>query len=128
MILDTSVIVAMVLREPGYPALAEKIDQAPLVAVPATAVFEAAMVLTIKLKTDGLSLVNELLVESGVTVLSFTHEHSSRAFGAFLRYGKGRHPARLNFGDCLSYAAAKVSGQPLLFVGDDFAQTDVLAA
>jgi ribonuclease VapC len=62
------------------------------------------------------------------SVVPFTEKHSSSAFAGYLQYGKGRHPAALNCGDCLSYAAAKVSAQPLLFVGGDFAQTDLLLA
>ncbi len=85
------------------------------------------MVLTIKLKRDGLALVNDFLAEAGVEVVPFTRDHASAAFGAYLRYGKGRHAAGLNFGDCFSYAAAKLAGEPLLFVGNDFGLTDVAA-
>ncbi len=60
-----------------------------------------------------------------MTVVSFDERHWQLSLEAFERYGKGRHPARLNFGDCLSYATAKLAGQPLLCVGNDFAQTDV---
>jgi ribonuclease VapC len=128
MILDSSAIVAILCREPGHMTLIEKMLASGVVAVGAPTVFETAMVLTIKMKRDGLALVHDFLQESGVAVAPFTQEHASCAFAAYLRFGKGRHRAPLNFGDCLSYAAAKVSGQPLLFVGDAFAGTDVLAA
>jgi ribonuclease VapC len=128
MILDSSALVAILCREPGHLALIEKLLSSDLVAVGAPTVFEAATVLTIKTGQDGLALAHDFLQESGVLVTPFTQEHTSSAFAAYLRYGKGRHPAALNFGDCLSYAAAKVSGQPLLFVGNGFPKTDVLPA
>jgi ribonuclease VapC len=128
MILDSSAIVAILCREPGHLTLIDKMLASGVVAVGAPTVFETAMVLTIKMKRDGLALVHDFLQEAGAVVTPFTQEHASCAFAAYLRFGKGRHRAALNFGDCLSYAAAKVSGQPLLFVGDDFAGTDVLAA
>ena len=128
MILDSSAIVAILCREPGHLTLIEKMLTAGMVAVGAPTVFETAMVLSIKVKRDGLALVHDFLQESGVIVAPFTADHASAAFAAYLRFGKGRHRAALNFGDCLSYAAAKVAGQPLLFVGEDFSQTDVLAA
>ena len=125
MILDSSAVVAIVCREPGHLALLEKIIAADTLGMGAPTVFEAAMVLTIKLRQDGLSVVNEFLRESGTQVISFTDQHASIAFGAYLRYGKGRHKAALNFGDCFSYSVAKVSRQPLLFAGQDFVKTDV---
>ena len=125
MILDSSALVAILCQEPGHGELIEKLLASELVAVGAPTVFEAAMVLTIKTRQDGLALVHDFLRESGAVVVSFTEEHSSCAFAGYLQYGKGRHPAALNLGDCLSYATAKVSGQPLLFVGNDFPQTDL---
>lgn len=128
MIIDTSAIVAIILREPDHEALLRKVGQGRTVAVPAPIVFEAAMVLTIKLGGDGLAMVHEFLRQVGASTSAFTDLHASAAFEAYYRYGKGRHPAALNFGDCMSYAVAKVSGQPLLFVGNDFAKTDMVAA
>jgi len=125
MILDSSAVVAIVCRETGYSALLDQIRAAETLGIGAPTVFEAAMVLTIKLRRDGLAVLNEFLWESGARVISFTDQHASVAFGAYLRYGKGRHKAALNFGDCLSYSIAKVSGQGLLFIGDDFTRTDV---
>jgi len=125
MILDSSAVVAIVCRETGYSALLDQIRAAETLGIGAPTVFEAAMVLTIKLRRDGLAVLNEFLWESGARVISFTDQHASVAFGAYLRYGKGRHKAALNFGDCLCYSIAKVSGQGLLFIGDDFTRTDV---
>lgn len=125
MILDSSAIVAILCREPGHLALIEKVIAADTLGVGAPTVFETAMVLTIKLRLDGLAMVNEFLRESGAQSISFTDQHASIAFGAYLRYGKGRHKAALNFGDCCSYSVAKVSGQSLLSVGNDFVKTDI---
>ena len=128
MILDSSAIVAILCREPGHLTLIEKMLTASMVAVGAPTVFETAMVLTIKVKRDGLALVHDFLQESGVIVAPFTAEHASYAFAAYLRFGKGRHAAGLNFGDCASYALAQWSGEPLLFKGTDFTATDVARA
>jgi ribonuclease VapC len=108
-------------REAGYSALLEKIAAAETLGIGTPTIFEAAMVLTIKLRRDGLALVTEFLRE-------FSDQHSSIAFGVYVRYGKGRHKAALNLGDCFSYSTAKVSGEPLLFIGRDFSRTDVMAA
>ena len=128
MILDSSAIVAVLCREPDHDALIEKIGRAEIVNVAAPMVFEAAMVLTIKLRRDGLALVHDFLTEANARIAPFDDRHASAAFEAYLKYGKGRHRAALNFGDCLCYAAAKLGGQPLLFVGNDFAKTDVVRA
>lgn len=128
MMLDSSAIVAIMLREPTCGDFLDRISSAEFVAIGAPTLFETAIVLTIKTGRDGLAMVNDFLQETGVIVVTFSQEHVSAAFQAYLKYGKGRHPAALNFGDCLSYAAAQVAGQPLLFKGDDFAKTDVKAA
>jgi ribonuclease VapC len=128
MILDSSAVVAILCREPGHLALLEKVIAAGTVGMGTPSVFESAMVLTIKLRVDGLAMMNEFLRESGAQAISFTDQHASIAFGAYLRYGKGRHKAALNLGDCCSYAVAKVGGQPLLCAGNDFTKTDLLIA
>ncbi len=70
-------------------------------------------------------LLNDLLLELRAEIMPITDETASAAIDAFSRYGKGRHPAKLNFGDCFSYAGAKFAGVPLLYVGGDFALTDL---
>ena len=128
MILDSSALVAVLCREPGWEELFRQMAQARTLAVGAPTVAETQMVLTVKLGLDAAALVDQFLAESGASVVPFGREHISIFYGAFQRYGKGRHPARLNMGDCFSYAVAVAAGQPLLFVGDDFPQTDVLRA
>jgi ribonuclease VapC len=128
MILDSSAVVAILCEEPGYQDLLGKIGHTRVLGIAAPTVLESSMIIGTRLKVDGLSSVGDFLRELGVRILPFSEEHASAAYSAFLRFGKGKHPASLNFGDCMSYAASKVSGHPLLFVGKDFAKTDIVAA
>ena len=125
MILDSSAIVAVLLAEPGHEAVLERIKAASILACGAPTLLEAGMVLSSKLKRDARPLLNEFLRDAEVEIVPFTGEHADVATSAFLRYGKGRHPAGLNFGDAMTYAIARVSGFPLLYLGDDFAKTDL---
>ena len=86
---------------------------------------ETAIVLSSKLGRDARPRISEFLREAEAELIPFTPEHADAAVDAFLRYGKGKHPAGLNFGDCLSYAVAAVAGVPLLFTGNDFLKTDI---
>jgi ribonuclease VapC len=86
------------------------------------------MVLSIKLGPDGAVKSDQLLAELQATIVPFGRHHLAIFYDAFRRYGKGRHRARLNMGDCFTYAIAKASGMPVLFVGEDFAQTDLTPA
>jgi len=125
MILDSSAIVSIIREEAGYQALALRASSAPLLAVGAPTLLEAAMVLSSRLRMDPRPLLSDFLGGLAVRVIPFTEEHYEIAVDAFERYGKGRHPASLNFGDCMTYAVAKLSGLPLLYAGDDFSQTDL---
>jgi ribonuclease VapC len=128
LILDSSTIIAVICREAGYERLLDKIAAAQHLFIGAPTLAETELALTIKLGRDAGAVVEQFLTEAGVTVLSFSREHVSIFLEAFLRFGKGRHGARLNMGDCFSYATAKVAEQPLLFVGEDFTRTDLPAA
>jgi ribonuclease VapC len=128
MILDTSALVSIQIEAPGFQTLFRKIEEAPQVVIGAPILFEAAMVLSGRTGTDARFSLSRGLRRLGVEIVPFTEEHYEAAVSAFLRYGKGRHPAGLNFGDCMSYALAVVSGLPLLYTGNDFALTDVQAA
>ena len=125
MVLDSSAIVAIVLREPGSEQLASALDRAPTVGIGVPTLLEAGLVLSSRVPQDARLVLAEFLRRSEVAVIPFTEEHYQVAVDAFYRYGKGRHPAALNFGDCLAYAVARVSGMPLLFRGDDFSKTDI---
>lgn len=83
------------------------------------------MVLVGRYGEKGRASIARFIEDWAVEVVPFDQRHWRVAIAAFAQYGKGRHPARLNFGDCMAYATAKVAGAPLLFVGDDFPQTDV---
>jgi ribonuclease VapC len=127
-VLDTSALVAMLLGEPErdqyIPALAEAED--PLIS--AGTLLEASIVLQTKLGEAGLADLDELLATAGVRCVAVDLAQVHAARDAFARFGKGRDAAGLNYGDCFAYALAKVAQAPLLFKGDDFARTDVVAA
>jgi ribonuclease VapC len=124
MILDASAVVAVILDQAGAYELVRKLDGAGC-AMGAPSITEAAIVLQARLGDRGMTDLRAFLVEFDVEVVPFGDEHWRQAASAFARFGKGRHPAALNLGDCLTYAIAKLSGQPLLCVGGDFAQTDL---
>jgi ribonuclease VapC len=125
MVLDSSAIVAIQLREPGYQRLVRRIDGAGAVVIGVPTLFETVMVLTARLGQDARPLVFAFLRRIEAIVIPFSEEHLDAAVTAFIRFGRGRHPAALNFGDCISYAVASVAGMPLLFQGEDFAKTDI---
>lgn len=127
MILDSSAIIAILLEEPARERLLERIDSAA-VAVGAPTLVETGMVLSSRLGGDPRPLLQGFLRRADVEVIPFREEHWEAALDAFQRFGKGRHPAALNMGDCLAYAAASVAGLPLLFTGQDFGKTDVREA
>lgn len=128
MVVDASALLAVLFREPGHERLLDALDEAETVAVAAPTLAEAKIVLGARLGFDKAFLLDELLRRMGAEVVPFGREHADEAVRAYRRYGKGRHPAALNFGDAMSYAAARVAGVPLLYVGDDFSRTDVQAA
>jgi ribonuclease VapC len=128
MILDSSALVAVVLREPEQDRMLERMDAATRLGIGAPTLVETAIVLSARLATDARGLVSRLLIEGNIAVVPFTDAHFGVALTAWLRYGRGRHPAQLNCGDCLAYATARVAREPLLFTGEDFARTDVEAA
>ena len=128
MILDTSALLAMLLAEPerdAYIALLAS-DDDPLVS--AATLVEASIVMRAKTGGAGVRDLDELLVAAGVRCVAVDEEQARLARDAFARYGKGRAPAGLNFGDCFSYALAQAANRPLLFKGDDFSKTDVIPA
>ena len=128
MVLDSSAIVAIHLREPGHERLIERIDTAEVVVVGVPTLLETAMVLTARLGQDARPMVFAFLRRLEAEVVPFNEEHLDAAITAFIRFGRGRHPAALNFGDCMSYAVASVAGMPLLFTGEDFRRTDIAPA
>jgi len=124
-ILDSSAIIAILLKEPGYEGVRERLAASERTAVGAPTVVESSMVLCSRVGRAGKTLLARFLQEADVDVVEFTAEHWTVAADAFVAYGKGRHPAGLNFGDCMTYATAKVADEPLLCLGDDFPRTDL---
>ena len=126
MVLDTSAVVSIVFKEAGFGRLEEKIYAAETVLIGAPTVFETAMI--VKRDTAGTLDLTGFLRSLDIEIVAFEEQHYHSALSAFLRFGKGRHVARLNILDCMSYAVADVAKLPLLYVGDDFSKTDIEAA
>lgn len=125
MILDSSAIVCVIEEEDGYRGLLHAVVTAPSVAVGAPTLFETAIVLIAREGAAGRTSLARFLEKNGIASIPFDEHHSNLAAEVFVRYGKGRHPARLNFGDCMTYATARLAGRPLLCIGEDFARTDL---
>jgi ribonuclease VapC len=128
LILDTSAIVAIVFREAEEEEFLRKIGTAVAVGVGAPTLAETAIVLAARLGEESQRLLFLLVQRAGIVVVPFGTAHWQLASEAWLRYGRGRHPAELNFGDCLAYATARLAGRPLLCKGDDFSKTDLALA
>jgi len=127
-IVDTSALVAITFAEPGYQELVAKLATAPSAGIGTPTLAETGVVLAARLGHDSRDLVIRLLDEFSIEEIPFGDRHWREAVDAYLRFGKGRHKARLNVGDCLTYAVARLANEPLLFVGDDFPETDLEAA
>jgi len=127
MVIDTSAIVAIALDEPEAPALEERIADDPVRMISAATLLETAMVIETRLGERGGAELDLWLHKAGVEIVAVDSELVDVARRAWRRFGKGRHPAGLNFGDCFSYALASLTQEPLLFKSSDFAQTDIRA-
>jgi ribonuclease VapC len=134
MTLDSSALLAVLFSEPGYLDLVDQMLGAEVLRIGAPTLVEAGMIFESRRGQPRRSAganrrdeVHELVKELGVTVVPFAESEWHRAVEAFAKYGRGRHKAGLNFGDCLAYATAAVAGDALLYVGDDFKHTDLPA-
>lgn len=128
MVIDTSAIVAILLREPDALRFARCIADASTCLVSAVTRVELSFVLEGRAGDTGRAEIIRFLTDARIEIASVTPQQADIAIEAFRRYGKGRHRARLNIGDCFAYALAKTTGLPLLFKGGDFARTDIRAA
>lgn len=128
MVIDTSALVAYALNEPTRARLLVAIRRAPRPCMSAVALVELSMVLIGRKGERATAEVDALLNDLGIEIVAVTRQTAELARTAFARFGKSRHPAALNFGDCFSYALAAERSEPLLFVGDDFARTTIEAA
>jgi ribonuclease VapC len=125
MIIDSSAILAIAFQEPEATRFASAIINAPDRHISAVNWLETMIVVESRAGTDAADDVHLMMGQLGVQPLPFDAIHMHEAHEAWRAYGKGRHPAALNLGDCCAYAASRIEGQPLLFKGNDFEQTDV---
>ena len=127
--IDTSAIIAILQREPERDQFFERIADAPKRLISAVSLLEAGMVMQGRRGADGLINLHGLLRFIDAEIIPFDRDQSQIAVEAFIRYGRGNHAkARLNMGDCASYALAHSRRIPLLFKGQDFAATDIVSA
>jgi ribonuclease VapC len=124
-IVDSSAVISIMLREVGHEAVLDSLETASTAGIGAPSLVETGIVLVARLGIVGKTLLARFCDEAGLTVVPFGAEHWPLAVDAYIRYGKGRHPTALNFGDCLTYAVCRQADQPLLCIGDDFARTDL---
>jgi ribonuclease VapC len=128
MIIDTSAIVAILFNEDDAQIYAEAISRADSCRVSAATFVETAIVVESQTKNNGSRQLDAFIRRAGITIEPVTEEQAHIARQAFTDFGKGRHPAGLNYGDCFSYALSKATREPLLFKGKDFAKTDLSIA
>ena len=128
MIVDTSAIAAVIFDEVDAEYFENEISEATVCRMSAANYFEAAMVIEGRMGEEGARELDNYLETAEIEFVDVTQEQAHAARLAWRRYGKGNHPAGLNFGDCFAYALAEVSQEPLLFKGDDFSLTDIEAA
>ena len=128
MIIDTSALVAVLDQEPEAERIARILASAPERMLSAANLVEVGIVMQVRRGDDGARDLDLLLAKLRVDIAAVTANQADIARKAFRRYGRGRHAANLNFGDCFAYALAKDTSAPLLFKGDDFGLTDVMVA
>ena len=128
MIVDTSAIIAILFGDDDAKSYADAISGAEICRASAATFVEASIVVEMQTKSAGSRQLDAFFRRAGIVIEPVTEEQAHLARQAFTDYGKGRHPASLNYGDCFSYALAKATGEPLLFKGKDFAKTDLIAA
>jgi ribonuclease VapC len=127
MVIDTSALVAMLNDEPGAERIETAVEADPVRLMSTVSYVETAIVIDTRFGEPGGRELDLWLHRAAVDLVGVDSDQADAARVAYRMYGKGRHRAGLNYGDCFSYALAKVSGQPLLFKGDDFARTDIRA-
>ena len=128
MIVDTSAVIAILFAESDAEIYANAIARAEACRMSAATFVEVSIVVEALTKSSGSRQLDAFMRRAGITIEPLTEEHAHLARQAFTDFGKGRHPAGLNYGDCFSYALAKATTEPLLFKGKDFAKTDLVAA
>ena len=125
MIIDSSAIIAIIFREHGCETILAKLTETQFAGMGTPTLVETAIIMTARMGFDAGSQLSLFIQEFGITEIPFGSDHWREAVSAFHRFGKGRHPAALNIGDCMCYAVARLAGQPILCKGSDFTQTDI---
>jgi len=125
MVVDSSAIVAILQDEPEADRMLRALEEAPDRRIASATLVETAIVMYARYGDAGEREVDLFIHRLGIDVIPTTAEHAELARSAYRRYGKGQHPAGLNYGDCFSYALASALQEPLLYKGDDFSQTDI---
>jgi ribonuclease VapC len=125
MVIDTSAILALLFNEPGADAIEAAFERDPVRLISAASSLEAAIIVEARLGAAGGREFDLLMHKAGIDVVAVSDEQAAIARTAWRRFGRGRHEAELNFGDCLAYALVSTSGEPLLAAGHRFARTDV---
>ena len=128
MVIDTSAVVAILFEEEDQRRYAEAIESASIRLVSAVTRVELSFVVEGRKRVAGRERLERFFALTGADVAAVTPQQATLAISAFRNFGKGRHPAGLNIGDCFSYALARATGHPLLFKGNDFAQTEIQSA
>jgi ribonuclease VapC len=128
MILDSSAIIAVVLREPGFENVVDRIADADSLAIGAPTLAETGIVLGNRMGEEARSVLIQFLHHWQVNIIPFGDDHWQETVSAYFQFGKGRHKAALNFGDCMTFAVVRLARQPLLCTGNDFSKTDIQLA
>ncbi len=128
MIVDTSAVIAILFAEPDAKTYAQAIANAESCRMSSATLVEASIVTDVQTKNAGSRQLDAFIRRAGIAIEPVTEEHAHIARQAYADFGKGRHPAALNYGDCFSYALAKATGEPLLFKGADFRKTGITSA
>ena len=128
MVVDTSALIALLEKEPVAGRIQAALVAAQRVSMSAATLVEASIVADSKNPSNGIRALDVIVEDLRIAIIPLTREHAIHARAAYLQFGKGRHPAGLNFGDCFSYALSRALGEPLLFIGRDFGKTDVEVA
>ena len=126
MVIDTSALIAILQDEPERSSFNEAIEAADGCMLSAASFVEASMIIESRYGPDGIRALDLFIAKAKIELVEVDADQAHVARGAFRDYGKGRHPAGLNFGGCFAYALAKALDEPLLFKGRDFSSTDVM--
>lgn len=125
MVIDSSALLAILQDEPERRMFIEAIEAADTRSLSVVSLVETALVLESRRGPEAGRALDAFIAKAGIELVPVDAEQAAMARSAFARFGKGRHPAGLNFGDCFAYALAKISGDSLLFKGNDFSRTDI---